>query len=633
MRMHRPQPGDDRCARRAPLPRQATRPRPTAGRRRRSPPRPPVALRWTRVAAALLAGGVIAVAPARAGVESTVHNLSASGPGTLRAPEVTNVCVFCHTPHDASPTRGLWNHELPAVTYRPYESSTLEAEIDQPTGASRLCLSCHDGTLALGAIRKLEPGAQHPALGPLTGTAVLGTDLSDDHPVSFVYDAQLAARVPELADPALLPHDVRLDETGQLQCTSCHDPHEDRRPKFLVRERRFGELCLSCHRLEDWPSSAHATSAAIWNGAGTNPWPADGFATVAENACDSCHRPHAAAHPERLLTEPREEDVCFACHGGTVASADLRREFRKPSIHPIEAATDVHQPRENPLTMPRHVECVDCHEPHRARASVAGTPPPALAAAVEGVSGVTAAGGPTSRASFEYEVCFKCHGLTEQPSPFVIRADDVTNARLELATGNASYHPVLAIGRNPTVTGFEPGYTAASVIGCIDCHDGDDSRRGGGIGAAGPHGSQYEPILAREYQLDGAPIVESFATYRLCYGCHNRAALLSDAQAFPHSLHLTGADGASCAVCHDAHGSRTNPALVNFMLVDRAGQTVVTPSSGGQLEFQALGAGSGRCFLTCHGVDHAPKEYGLAMAPLRALRRAAPIRGPRLPSR
>ncbi len=585
--------------------------------------------RSIRIAALLLAGQVLAAAAAHAGVESTVHNLSASGPGTARAPEVTNVCIFCHTPHDASPTRGLWNHELPAVTYRPYESTTLEAEVDQPTGASRLCLSCHDGTLALGAIRKLEGGAR-PALGPLTGAAVLGTDLSDDHPVSFVYDAQLAVRVPELADPTLLPHGVRLDETGQLQCTSCHDPHEDRRPKFLVLEQRFGELCLACHRLRDWPSSAHATSAATWNGAGTNPWPEDGFTTVAENACDGCHRPHAAGHPERLLTAAREEDVCFACHGGTVAQADLRREFRKPSVHPIDATTDVHQPREDPLTMPRHVECADCHEPHRARASGAARgAPPALPGAVEGVSGVTAAGGPTSRASVEYEVCFKCHGLTEQPSPFLTRADNVTNTRLELASSNASYHPVVAIGRNPALAGFEPGYTASSMIGCTDCHDGDDSPRGGGTGAAGPHGSQYEPILAREYQLEGAPIGESFATYRLCYGCHNRAVVLSDAQPFPHRQHLSGADGASCAVCHDAHGSRTNRALVNFMVIDRAGQAVVTPSSGGRLEFQALGAGSGRCFLTCHGVDHAPKEYGLAMETQRALRRTAPLRAPR----
>src|SRR5208337_4703401 len=96
-----------------------------------------------------LALTIVAALPAPVGAQTqvwrTVHNLSANGPGRLHEERAAGVCVFCHTPHDARPTQGLWNRELPAVTYKLYESSTLEAQLKQPTGTSRLCLSCHDG--------------------------------------------------------------------------------------------------------------------------------------------------------------------------------------------------------------------------------------------------------------------------------------------------------------------------------------------------------------------------------------------------------------------------------------------------------------------------------------------------------
>ncbi|VAX19401.1 Cytochrome c family protein, partial [hydrothermal vent metagenome] len=35
-------------------------------------------------------------------VRNTKHNLSVSGPGTVKASTETRVCVFCHTPHQAN---------------------------------------------------------------------------------------------------------------------------------------------------------------------------------------------------------------------------------------------------------------------------------------------------------------------------------------------------------------------------------------------------------------------------------------------------------------------------------------------------------------------------------------------------
>ena len=135
-------------------------------------------------AVALAAALLWPAAVASGRVADTVHNLSATGPGTVKAAGTSEVCVFCHTPHRGSQTRAIWNRDLPPTTYKLYASSTLEAKLGQPTGASRLCLSCHDGTTALGALR-VPRRTGRPALPPLTGRGVLGTDLSDDHPVSF----------------------------------------------------------------------------------------------------------------------------------------------------------------------------------------------------------------------------------------------------------------------------------------------------------------------------------------------------------------------------------------------------------------------------------------------------------------
>lgn len=546
-----------------------------------------------------------AVAAAQTQIARTVHNLTPSGPGTFRVSEPAGLCVFCHTPHNASPTRALWNRELSGVTYKLYESSTLEAQLNQPTGSSRLCLSCHDGTLALGNLR-VPPRGSRFNLGPLTGRAVLGTDLSDDHPISFVYDSALALRRGQIADPLTLPRAIRLDDTGQLQCTSCHDPHEDRNPKFLRMDNRFGALCTSCHQPRNWTGSTHSVSTATWNGTGSNPWPTGAFPTVGENACLNCHRPHAAGHPQRLLAQSAEPVVCTVCHNGAVAPRNIEAEFLKPFRHPIDSGQWTHDPKEEPSLMPRHVACVDCHNPH------AVTPTPATAPTATGRTrgsrGVSIQGARVDEVNFEYEVCLKCHGVNEPTTPGILRHDAVRNVRLKINPANPSYHPVAAPGKNTTIVGLEPDYTASSVIYCTNCHNNDEWTPTG-TRPRGPHGSRYEPILEREFQA-GDPVAESLASYALCYKCHNRSTLIDGSGRFPHKKHVVEKN-ASCAVCHDIHGSRQNIRLINFMLRTKAGSTVVTPASSGRLEFvpDLARPGRGSCFLKCHGEEHNPRSY------------------------
>jgi len=544
-------------------------------------------------------------AAAQTQIARTVHNLTSSGPGTFRVSEAAGLCVFCHTPHNASPTRALWNRELSGVTYKLYESSTLEAQLSQPTGSSRLCLSCHDGTLALGNLR-VPPRGSRFTLGPLTGRAVLGTDLSDDHPISFVYDSALALRRGQLTDPLTLPRSIRLDDTRQLQCTSCHDPHEDRNPKFLRADNRFGALCTSCHRPRNWTGSTHSVATATWNGTGSNPWPPGAFPTVGENACINCHRPHAGGRPQRLLAQSAEPVVCTICHNGAVAPKTVEAEFLKPFRHPIDSSQWTHDPKEEPALMPRHVACVDCHNPH------AVTPTPATAPTATGRTrgsrGVSIQGARVDEVSFEYEVCLKCHGVNEPTTPGILRRDAVRNVRLKINPANPSYHPVAAQGKNTTIVGLEPGYTSSSFIYCTDCHNNDEWTPQG-TRPRGPHGSRYEPILEREFQA-GDPVAESPASYSLCYKCHNRSALIDGSGRFPHKKHVVEKN-ASCAVCHDIHGSRQNIRLINFMLRTKTGSTVVTANSSGRLEFvpDLARPGRGSCYLKCHAEEHNPRSY------------------------
>ncbi len=551
----------------------------------------------------LLAFGILSCAPPAYGaIANTVHNLTATGPGTIKATGVGELCIFCHTPHSATQTRALWNRALPGTSYKIYTSSTLEATLNQPTGASRLCLSCHDGTLALGSLR-VPPRSGPVTLPPLTGQASLGTDLSDDHPVSFVYDSALALKQGELADPHLLPKGIRLDDTGQLQCTACHDPHDDRYRKFLRMDDRSAGLCTTCHTQRNWGGSIHATSVATWHGTGTNPWPESPYTTVAENGCGNCHLSHSAPHPPRLLSNAQERAVCLVCHNGAVASKNLEQEFLKSSAHPIASIDWTHEPRENPNTMPRHVTCVDCHNPHQVAPTAAS--PPVASGRLRGARGLSISGSPVAEATYEYEVCLKCHGVRDQTTPGIVRQDNTRNIRLGIDPSNPSYHPVAAAGKDPTIQGLEPGYTPSSILYCTDCHNNDEWTSGG-PSPKGPHGSRFQPILGLEFQ-QGDPSTETYQTYALCYNCHNRGTLLTS-RGFPHATHVVQSQ-TSCAVCHDAHGSRQNIRLINFMLRDRTGKVVVGPNSKGLIQYQSTGPGQGNCSLSCHGSDHDRKSY------------------------
>ncbi len=196
---------------------------------------------------------------AQASIATTKHNLSVSGPGTVRAQSETQICVFCHTPHNSRTQAPLWNRNDSGGTYTMYWSATMDAYASaaaapQPNGNSKLCLSCHDGTLALGATvaSGTIPMSGGITTMPVSG-AYFGLDLSGHHPVSFAVTDALVSTNNAKGDVPLktlaqmrASAVVKLDPSDRVQCTSCHDSHKNPYGSFL-RASSTDSICLGCH--------------------------------------------------------------------------------------------------------------------------------------------------------------------------------------------------------------------------------------------------------------------------------------------------------------------------------------------------------------------------------------------------
>jgi hypothetical protein len=308
-----------------------------------------------------------------------------------------------------------------------------------------------------------------------------------------------------------------------------------------------------------------------------------------------------AGSKQRLLNFAGEEQNCYPCHNGNVAAKNIEVEFRKPSVHDVAATSGVHDPAEDPLNAPRHVECVDCHNPHAAWASE-GSPLKA-AGGLTGVKGMNAAGTAVDAVSVEYELCLRCHAAVLSGGAVRIRRQfRQTDMRQALSQGTASYHAVLAPGRNPDVPSLIKPYTVSSRIGCTDCHNNDQGPGAGGQGPNGPHGSAYAPLLERHLVLTDFS-AEGGDAYALCYKCHSRRSILDD-ESFPgHRKHVQD-EKVACTTCHDPHGVNGNAALMNFNV------DYVSPGKQGQMQFARTGRFQGSCTLNCHGAQHDGWSYG-----------------------
>ena len=541
----------------------------------------------------------------------------------MRAVEEEQLCIFCHAPHWGAAASPGWNRHDTGAFYRIYRSRSTEARIDQPGYDSRQCLSCHDGRQLLGQV--LSRPLTDPI--PMTfqtmppGLSNLTTDLSDDHPISFRYDRALSNADRQVYDPQRISRRLPLGEHNTVTCQTCHDPHNNSLNHFLRLPQKRGALCLTCHDLFGWHESAHAASPAvvtgqtfnrrIWPGAGANiAGTASGqgvpFNTVADNACANCHQVHHAPQEQQLLRFERREENCLVCHDGSVAG-NILRVLGLPYNHKGEALTDRHSPVENPRTMPAHVTCVDCHNPHAAQRGSRNDNllrPQVILGPVRGTSGVTVHGRLAERVSFEYEVCLKCHG--DRPVPVrdtIPRVLPSMNIRRQINPSAASSHPFVVYNAGEGVPSLLPEVVNRR-ISCSDCHNANDAKAFGGTAPNGPHGSIYEFLVALRYET-GEFVTESAQNYALCYRCHSRSSILADESFSLHRQHIvTGRS--PCSACHDPHGVQTETHLINF---DRS---VVSPVPGEGIEYRDRGRFTGSCTLVCHGVNHVNFIYSPA---------------------
>ena len=581
-----------------------------------------------------------------------VHDL---GPGS-KSPITgarPDACAYCHAPHSGL-NSGLWNQRLTTQTYTLYSSDTEKNTDVQPTigYSSNHCLSCHDGTVAVGATVVY---GQVTTYGSMSATDVFGSSMQSSHPFSMALpmkdNIDLAA--------SLVANGKTLDPTGavklihgNVECISCHDPHVQAKDtisqNFLVRDSSSGQLCLACHDptrqiggqvnpIADWATSAHALSTDK-----ISPTAMLGsYSTVAGDACIDCHAPHNAASASRLLRGQNEQD-CIACHNGANVSpmapyANVFAEYAAPKVgHPFPNSANQHDAAEAVLlNNNRHATCVDCHNAHGAEIVGVFPPPPLIRISQKDVAGISASDGVTllTPAINQYENCLRCHGTStgKQVQPIygyfpvrAVSAGDPLNLIPQFAVSATSSHPVLHTSSSPysqpsllgymlDLDGVTQGRAMGTQILCTDCHNSDDNRESGGTGANGPHGSKWTHILERRYEFSQAPTPGALITnlfpnpdlsvngpYAMCGKCHDLAnQILQNTSWNQHSAHINA--GFTCSTCHTAHGMGANSGtisgerLINF-------DVNVAASNGGQPI--SYNRSSNTCVLVCHQVAH-----------------------------
>ena len=243
------------------------------------------------------------------GINGTPHDIPRTDTGMAFMPNpddgLQRVCIYCHAPHNTyklSPANGgpaagvgagpmapdafdylpLWNHELtdnylaytlyqngPGAPQDGAKASQAIANGMNPGSTSLLCLSCHDGSVAVNAYgnNQQRPGSLSSGGNSLSGTEyVIGQDnyLGNHHPIGFSYD-DVAAVDTEIrsADEATLgaAGTVRshlFGANGTMECGTCHSVHNtgNTGEALLWRSDTRSNLCLTCHAKGTDPGTA-----------------------------------------------------------------------------------------------------------------------------------------------------------------------------------------------------------------------------------------------------------------------------------------------------------------------------------------------------------------------------------------
>lgn len=211
--------------------------------------------RLTLIAALAALTGLTGASAWALGMQNSKHDFVATDTGVPIA-GVTEMCRTCHWPHRPIQNVPLWSHTLSGGTFQMYNTNATysglntaryDASPNSFTGsASRACLSCHDGTVAVAGATFISNASVNWMLYdggvPVAGGAG-STGLKGSHPVGVTYAGILPA-ADYNAIPAADP--VQL-ENGKVQCTSCHNAHLMTYTKFLVKSNAASAICTTCH--------------------------------------------------------------------------------------------------------------------------------------------------------------------------------------------------------------------------------------------------------------------------------------------------------------------------------------------------------------------------------------------------
>ena len=190
-------------------------------------------------------------------IVGTKHDLSSTGGSSFAAGSGTQICIYCHTPHNAVKSIPLWNRYNSPATYVLYSGVGMTS-ISNKSGlesdsTSLFCMSCHDGSLMAGAMVANKPKSGEPMAAGRMGTTnkanlVAGSgaattyDLSTTHPINFAVGATdtaldlwvgtgskmgNAASISGKTDFPLFKTTGRGAGNRSLECGSCHAVHDN----------------------------------------------------------------------------------------------------------------------------------------------------------------------------------------------------------------------------------------------------------------------------------------------------------------------------------------------------------------------------------------------------------------------
>ena len=226
-----------------------------------------------------------------AGINGTVHDLGTVHNGmnyaATPADPLKRICIFCHAPHityrlstaaggagpqapDAFDYLPLWNHQLQATyNYTMYENGpgapTQKAKASQaivngmtPGSTSLLCLSCHDGSVAINQYGNSDQASQSSGGATISANYVIGQGkyLGNHHPIGFNYDnvqtgdTEIRSADTAMLTPTTFVRDHLLGAGNQyMECGTCHAVHNkgNTGERLLWRSDQNSELCLTCH--------------------------------------------------------------------------------------------------------------------------------------------------------------------------------------------------------------------------------------------------------------------------------------------------------------------------------------------------------------------------------------------------